>query len=562
MALKFRKEGFLTDFKRVQVISGLAATSGILMTIAVLLFVPMSAEAKKGIIIVCVLTLIFNAIYYLIPKLYLNKKLAYVPDLVYISAITAVMRYLGPYNYIYYIFYMILTAVDAFVFPFYQYIVVVLGMLAGIIIANVNFANGTINSSVIYQLYGVITLAVVTHAISRDALRIKDREEVLEVEIAELENDKREIRILLESISDGMFVVNKHGKVTFFNKSALSILNMVASDERILGKSIETFLPTIGPKGKEEITKEVFETLKPSIRDNFRIVTPDRTFKLHTNITPVLNEEGKLQGAIIFFRDITKEKKFEEQQAEFNAVASHELRTPLSVIEGYLFFLLDPSSKTKYDKMTKEYLVKAHQASQDLIRLITDILTVVKADEKEIEVTLEEIDVWEFAREVAKDFEKDAAERGLNYTVKLAPDKKIQKIITDKSKARSILSNLIRNAIKFTEKGSVTIEVGALANEAVINVVDTGVGIEKEDLKFVFQKFFRAENWQTRKTGGTGLGLYIVKTLADRLGGRVGVQSELGKGSRFYFTLPFDYKNKDDLKKVPEKELRSFISSF
>lgn len=533
-----RREGFLTDFKRIQVISGIAATSGAIMTVAILFFIPVSEAAKHNIILAAVGTLIFNAIYYLVPSLYLSKKLAFLPDIIYITAITVVMRSLGSENYVYFTFYMILAAVDAFIFSFRQYSLVIAAMLFSILIANLSPEG--LNPSIVYQVYALLTLAIVTYLISSDAIKIKEQKNVLNEQIEELENDKREIRNLLQSIADGMFVVNERNKITFFNKTALKALGIVASEEKILGKSLDVFLPTIGQKGPEPITAEPYSTLRPVIRNDLRIVLPDRVLKLHTNTTPVLSEKGRLSGAIIFFRDITKEKHVEEQQAEFNAIASHELRTPLSIIEGYLYFLLDPASKVKYDKVTKEYLQKAHEAAQNVIRLVTDILTVVKSEEGELEVALEKVDPRSFVAEIVEGYQKEAKKKKLALKFK-AVRRKIPAIVTDPIKLREIVSNLVVNALKFTDKGEIEVEVGLLENEVLISVSDTGVGIDKADQKLVFKKFYRAENWRTRKTSGTGLGLFIVKTLTERLGGRVGLRSEPQKGSRFSFTLPLTF---------------------
>jgi signal transduction histidine kinase len=255
----------------------------------------------------------------------------------------------------------------------------------------------------------------------------------------------------------------------------------------------------------------------------------------------IFSAHNKLQGAIIFFRDITNEKKMDEQKAEFNAIASHELRNPLTVIEGYLYYLLDPGSKLKYDKSTREYLEKAHSASQDLIHLVSDILTAVKAEDGELKVTLAKTNLKELAKKALKDEQKNAKEKGLKLEL-VEASKKLPEIFTDKVKVREVLGNLLENAIKFTEKGTIRIELGKLENEVIISVTDSGVGIAEKDQKMVFQKFFRSENWKTRKTGGTGLGLYIAKSLTERLGGRIGVQSTPGKGSRFYFTLPIREK--------------------
>lgn len=555
-----KETGFLTDFKRIQVISGLAATSGVFATLLVL-FYPIPNQVKINIGIAVLFVFIFILIYYLTPALYLNKKLLILPDLVYITALSFVMKELGPHGYIYVIFFMILAAIDAFIFPLFQYAIVIAGMVVGILLANLQ-SLAMLERGLFFQIYGVVVIAIVLHLIARDALELREKKEGLETEIEQLENDKREIRTLLESIADGMFVVDAAGKIKFFNKTALSILGVIAPQERILNRDVNDFLPTIGPSGPEPVTREVFGSYKPSRRNDFRLVLSGKVIKLHTNITPVLDEAKRLQGAIIFFRDITKEKNLDEQRAEFNAVASHELRTPLTVIEGYLFCLLDPASGAKYDNLTRDYIEKAHYAAQNLIHLITDILTVVRAEEKELDVNLEKINIKAVLGEVVKNHQDEVKKKNLDLMFSVTAKEKTPQILTDPTKIREVLSNLIENAIKFTEKGQIKVELGLLENEAIVSVADTGEGIDEVDQKNIFQKFYRAENWQTRKTSGTGLGLYIVKTLVERLGGRVGVQSEKGSGSRFYFTLPLAYTNQEDIENITKKKLKKLTNSF
>jgi two-component system, OmpR family, phosphate regulon sensor histidine kinase PhoR len=378
----------------------------------------------------------------------------------------------------------------------------------------------------------------------------EDEEECSDDQLIELEDDKREIKSLLESVSDGVFVVDADGKITFYNQAALVALDIIASKEQIVGKDIDILMPTIGESGPEPVTKKVFILGQQSIRNDFRIVTPERTIRLHTNISPVVGAKDEIEGAIVFFRDITREKRAEEQRSEFTAIASHELRTPLSVIEGYLYYVLDPKAKLKYSKETREYIEKAHEAASELNHLVTDILTIVRAEDNELQVSLKEVDLKKLIKDTLKSLEIKAREKGLKIEFKVVTNKKLPKITTDPIKIREIINNLVSNAIKFTDTGAVTVELGMLKNELIVTVIDTGIGIEKEDMKNIFNKFYRAENYRIRKTSGAGLGLYIVKTLIERLGGRVGVQSEFGKGSRFYFTLPIEYSNKADTDKT------------
>jgi signal transduction histidine kinase len=174
---------------------------------------------------------------------------------------------------------------------------------------------------------------------------------------------------------------------------------------------------------------------------------------------------------------------------------------------------------------------------------------VVKVEDDELRVEMQKTNLAELAKKALKAEQKKAREKGLKLQFALA-SKKVPEIFTDRVKVREILTNLLENGIKFTEKGTVTLELGVLEKEVIISVTDTGAGIADKDQKMVFQKFYRSENWKTRKTGGTGLGLYIAKTLVERLGGRIGVQSSLGKGSRFYFTLPIKEKGEKIVAKV------------
>ncbi len=527
---------YAADFDQSQKIGGLTASFTIFFGIVLTFFIPISTVTKTAILYIAVGTAVFTAVYYLIPWFYTQKSLKLLPDIFFIFALTVAMCLAGGHGYLYVPFLLLLVAIDAFMFSLFEYALAVIMATAGILFAALS-PDLIIEAEYMFGIYVLLALAIILRIFAHEALAIKEEKESLKTAVLELESDKREIRTLLESLSDGMFVVNAESKITFFNKAALKILGIIATQEKILGRDINDFMPTVGENGPELITKEAFGSLQHSVRNDFRIIGPEKTIRLHTNITPVIAEKD-LKGAIIFFRDITKEKRIEEQRAEFNAIASHELRTPLSVIEGYLYYILDPTSKLKYDQETREYIEKAHEAAGELNRLVTDILTVVKAEEDELEVDLKEMQIEKFARDVVGTYRKSALRKNIKLTFKKTTSKKIPKIFSDPVKVREILVNLIGNALKFTDKGEVKVELGLLKNEVIVSVLDTGVGIEKSDLGNIYRKFFRAENWETRKTSGAGLGLYIVKVLVERLGGRVGVSSEIGKGSKFYFTVP------------------------
>lgn len=553
-------ESILPLQRRVLLSSGLISISALLTVLFANLFLPLSSDARFWLWIVLIAVFVISGVNHLILYFISREfglRFALVPDLLYILLIGIASAVATPYSYLFSPFFLLAVTIEAFILPSWQYILLVFTALISSCFSLLFWLNPIPGFEAVIMLFSAVAMRL----INVTAMQIKTQDETLKSDIQKLENDKREIRTLLESISDGMFVVDGRNKISFVNKSALKILNIISPAEKILGRDIGDFLPTIGKDGPEPVTRDAFGNYQNSIRDDLRIVRSDKVLQLHTNVTPVVSEKDTLQGAIIFFRDITGLKKLDEERAEFNAVASHELRTPLTVIEGYLYFILDPDSGAKYNKVTKEYVEKAHDASQDLIHLVSDILTVVKSEDNDLVVTIEKVDLEALIASTIKGLAKKASAKKIKLLFKITSTKTIPVIMTDKVKVKEILTNLVDNAIKFTEKGSVTVELGMLEKEVIISVADTGPGITPADQKRVFQKFFRSEDYKTRKTGGTGLGLYISKTLTERLGGRVGLQSVPKMGSRFYFTLPISEDvipqepgtNKSDILKQKEE---------
>jgi PAS domain S-box-containing protein len=535
---------FVPNQSRTRLVGGLTAVISLFFGAVLVLLLPLSQESRLNIFFVLSVLACFTAIFYLIPSFYQNSRLNIIPGLSYVAGITATVYFAGSYGYLFMLFFFLFLAIAAFVYSNLEYIFLVLLVTAGTL-AITFYPDLIVEAEYAVGLYMIIALSVLLRIYANNAFMLEAAKDKYVRQVENLEQDKGEMRHLLESLSDGLIVVDENNKVTFINPAALNILGLVVSLGKILGRDMNDYLPTIGPNGPEPITKEVFESLEPSIRNDFRIVTSRKTIRIHTNASPVISDDHQLKGAIVLFRDITNDSKSEEQRAEFNAIASHELRTPLSVIEGYLYYVLDPASKLKYDKDTAEYIKRAHDAATDLNSLVTDILTVVKADEDTLEVCLKKIDAVSYLEKITHSFEGRAKAKKIKMSFKVVAHEKVPEILTDPVKIREIFENLLINAIKFTEKGKIEVEVGLLKNELLVSVMDTGIGISKPDQAGIFNKFYRAENWRTRKTNGTGLGLYIAKTLTERLGGRIGVSSVVGKGSKFYFTVPLTYKNKE-----------------
>ena len=223
------------------------------------------------------------------------------------------------------------------------------------------------------------------------------------------------------------------------------------------------------------------------------------------------------------------------------------MRTPIASIEGYLSLALNPQTAT-IDERARNYLVSAHTAAQHLGKLFRDLLDVTKLDDGHILPHFVPVEMVGTVKQIADDFAIRMRDAKINYRfgsadpAKSIGDLRIDQVVygsVDLDFLREILDNLLDNAIKYTPAGG-SIYVGVLGDgdRVLINVTDTGIGIASGDLQHIFQKFYRADNSDTREVGGTGLGLYIVKQRVEAMGGRVWAESAFGEGSTFYVSLP------------------------
>ena len=256
----------------------------------------------------------------------------------------------------------------------------------------------------------------------------------------------------------------------------------------------------------------------------------------------VLSAEETRGSRIITIRNISKEVEEEGAQADFISTASHEMRTPVASIEGYLSVALNPQTAT-IDERAQKYLTAAHDASKHLGNLFRDLLDVTKFDDGKIRARFVPIELSGFVKELSDYYIPQFETAKLKYQFGSDGDARILKQLiyssVDTGFIREILGNLIENAIKYTpEGGTVYVNVRGDADRAVISVKDSGIGISADDLQHIFQKFYRADNSQTRTAGGTGLGLYLVKQRVEAMGGKVWAESSFGQGSVFYVSLP------------------------
>lgn len=371
-------------------------------------------------------------------------------------------------------------------------------------------------------------------------------------QVSSLNSNSDYYRAVVNVVSDGIAVLDEQGVISLFNPSAVTMTGWTAEDAQGLDfRSVFKFFNTDEHSITEEQNPVVIaiKTGFPVERDDLLLETHSKK-RVHVSVkvAPTKNPAKKNLNNVnimIVFRNITLEQQEQREQSEFISTASHEMRTPVAIIEGYLGMLMNPATAT-LDARGMEYAKKAHEAAQQLGRLFQDLLDVTKVDDHRVRTELSLIDSAEAAKQIVDQFQTKAAEKGLQLiydepTAGHHAGKTLQPvhiIYVDLIQLNEILGNIVDNAIKYTKQGSVSVSVSSSGERVRFSVRDTGIGIPAEDVPHLFQKFYRVDNSDTREIGGTGLGLYLIKKLAENLGGKVGVDSDYGKGSTFWVEFP------------------------
>lgn len=356
--------------------------------------------------------------------------------------------------------------------------------------------------------------------------------------------------MVLKVIHDGVVMTDKAGTIQFINPAAATMTGHNTANE-VIGLDYALVIKLESKEGRElsEADNPLVQAMKTNqplepFQGSLIVGQSDKRIPVAISVLPA---EDAGQNRIITFRDITKELEEEGEQTEFISTASHEMRTPVATIDGYLSLCLNPQTAT-IDERAKGYLEAAQAASQHLGRLFQDLLDVTKLDDGHIKPHFEPQEMIGLVESISNDYAPQAKAAKLNFKFGSQQDlafgesRRIEQVAyssVDVSFIREIMDNLIENAIKYTpEGGSIYVNVRGDGDRVLINVTDTGMGISSDDLAHIFQKFYRADNSDTRTIGGTGLGLYLVKQRAEAMGGKVWAESAFGEGSTFYVSLP------------------------
>lgn len=379
-------------------------------------------------------------------------------------------------------------------------------------------------------LFLIVTLMVLrTQVVRQSALEESKRQEELQ---------RFRMATLMNNLQDGIISTDEDGMIRIYNAAALNILD---TNDSLSGRFINDILRLKRENGRKV---NLYAKLKKARRlqnDDLYFSYEDETIRLSVIASELLSgKTGDEQldidgGFIIIIRDITRQKDLDDERDEFISVVSHELRTPLAIAEGTLdnIEVMLQKKNVGHDKLI-DSLSTAHQQILFLSRMVNDLSTLSRA-ERGVADDPEELDVKDMMESLYRQYLPSAEDSDLRLDLNL--EAQLGKIYVSRLYMNELLQNLITNAIKYTDKGSVTVSAFKSHGKITFSIKDTGIGISKNEQQKIFEKFYRSEDYRTRETRGTGLGLYVAIKLARKLNTSFDVKSRLNVGSEFSFSI-------------------------
>lgn len=354
--------------------------------------------------------------------------------------------------------------------------------------------------------------------------------------------DHEEILTIVNNLADAVFSIDAEGIIHLYNAAGLNLLDTNAS---IQGKPLNDIFSVTDENGAAvDLFAQVKNAQVVTVNDTLRMHNGEEEMRLELTFAPIrssyseLDPSGSSHGYILIARDITRLKSLEEERDEFISVVSHELRTPVAVAEGtisnaQLMLERNMNDKAKLEKSLQE----AHEQVIYLAKMVNDLSTLSRA-ERGVASEIEEIGITAMAHDLFNEYHPQADKAGLQFNLQLTPG--LGNVKVSRLYLHELLQNFITNAIKYTHEGSVTLAIKTSGDKVRFEVSDTGIGISKSDQSKVFDKFYRSEDYRTRETNGTGLGLYVTRKLAKKVGTTIELTSRLNHGSTFSFELPHE----------------------
>lgn len=372
------------------------------------------------------------------------------------------------------------------------------------------------------------------------AENLQDVVQKLEQDKDILSAERNKMAVALSSITDGIIGVDMERKIIIFNKAAEKITGY--SYDQVLGKSIHDVIHFRDVSG--EIGSEIYCPIRT---DDFEgVVYQNNDIKIsakresYVHLTAGKIKEGRHVnlGCILALEDITHEKELEEMKLDFVSMAAHELRTPLTSIRGYLSVFQEEDINLNQEQ--KVFLERISIASDQLVSLVENLLNVTKIEKGVMALNKKPIQITDLIKTIVDSLKVPAEQKEIKIRIVNA-SLPVPVVSVDAFRISEVITNLVANAISYTERnGSITISFEIIDHNIITHIQDTGQGIPKEAIPHLFTKFYRVSGKLEQGSKGTGLGLYIAKAIIDMHNGKIWVESTLGKGSTFSFSLPID----------------------
>ncbi len=364
----------------------------------------------------------------------------------------------------------------------------------------------------------------------------------MEDQFHKAEQARSEISAILDGTREAMLLVAPDGEILEVNHRFEQFFSVLAVEMK--GRSFNHFLPAAQRifTDPETFAALISDTCANDRRRFKETVTQGWPQKRELELfsTPVSAGKGDFLGRLYVFRDVTRERQVDRMKSEFVSLVSHELRTPITSIMGYMDLVLDGDAGPLNDEQ-REYLDIAQRNTTRLSSLVGDLLDVSRLESGAVHLKYATLDIRDLVAEVVQLLGPIIREKEQTIIQELPLD--LPAVSGDSDRLTQVITNLISNAHKYTPAGgTISVTAESLGNKIKLAVRDTGIGLTPEEQAQLFTKFYRADNPATKKVGGTGLGLWITRSLVEMHGGAISVESLPDKGSTFSFTIPI-YKD-------------------
>ncbi len=343
----------------------------------------------------------------------------------------------------------------------------------------------------------------------------------LEQQLQLLESERNHLTTVLNSMSEGVLVIDKDGRIAGVNPALRGMLDV---DGETTGRSPLEVIRNA------DLSERIQEVLEDGKQKELELHSLGRIFL--ARIAPI-GHGRKKAGAVVVFHDISELRRLETVRRDFVTNVSHELKTPLTSIQGYAETLFQEES---LPPVYRGFAEKIYRNAGQLSEMIDELFSLARLEKSEQSLRMSRLSFRDLAREIELDFAEQLQSKGLSLHFETS--------VTDpsfwgaESYIRRVFRNLVENAVKYTEQGSVTLSMERPSGEILFCVRDTGIGIAEEHLSRIFERFYRVDRDRSRRTGGSGVGLAIVKHIVELHNGRVWAESRLGQGTAVFFTLP------------------------